>query len=298
LGLPTVTDDDTGEKVMKSSCKLPFVGLLCLFLPLLWGNCASLVEKTGGFLDGSSRAEKNLSVYRTVRKNGADMGITEVRTKAGTRSVIITLEQFPMIKIRGSAPDGQGEFYLTSLDYLGGSPHGWNEYRLDIAASGNLVLGESTATLSIADEIITVEISSGRIRRFDTRITGNEALASLSNRRKRILALTEWMEAPHDLNRDDFEKYWKPVLFPELVSRKKRPEGWRQEGDNWVRAEDIRWNSSYTERVFPEELWAIRDSGTMLRDWEEAFEWIYVEYSWNRITELLSRETVLNKAKK
>jgi hypothetical protein len=288
---------------MKGKEKKIFLSSLCLsafvcgFLPLL-GGCASLVEKTGRFLDGSSRAEKKIAVYRTAQKDGNGMGIMEVRNKAGTNSVVITLEQFPSIKIRGSAPDEQGEFHLTSLDYLGGSPHGWNEYRLDLVAEGNLVLGETTATLSIPDEIIAVEISAGRIRRFDTRITGTEALTSLGNRRERILALAEWMKPPHDLNRKDFEKYWKPVLFPELVSKKKGPQGWRQEGDTWARAEDIRWNTSYTERVFPEELWSIRNSGTMLRDWEEAFEWIYLEYSWNRITEILSQETVLSRTKK
>jgi hypothetical protein len=225
-----------------------------------------------------------------------------VRNKAGYRSVLITLEQFPSIKIRGSAPDSRDTFHLTSLDYLGGNTHGWNEYRLDLSGSGNLVLGENTAVLSIPDEIITVEISSGRIRRFDTRIIGKEAITSLSNRRERILALTEWMhvceDVPNNPGRDKFESYWKAVLFPELVSKKKRPEGWQQEGDSWVWAEDIRWNAGYTERVFPEEMRGIRDSGTMLRDWEEAFEWIYIEYEWSRITELLSQETILNKTKK
>jgi hypothetical protein len=275
------------------------------------------VEKTGRFLDGSSRAEKNTAVYRTDQKDG--MVLTEVRNKAGTYSVIITLGQFPAIKIRGTMQDENGEFHLTAIDYLGGSTHGWNEYRLDLAGSGKLLLSETTATLSIPNEMISVEISSGRIRRFDTRIIGNEALVSLSNRRERILALTEWMNAapeeaispegelseeevskdePRNLSRNDFEKYWKPVLFPELVSKKKRPQDWRQEGDNWARAEDIRWNTSYTERVFPEELWSIRNSGTMLRDWEEAFEWIYFEYSWNHITEMLAQETVLNRTKK
>jgi hypothetical protein len=278
--------------------KLSFFGLLGVFLPLWWVSCGTLVEKTGRFLDGSFRDEKKITVYRTAQKDGADMGVMEIRNKTGIHSVLITLEQFPAIKIHGSMPDENGAFHLTSLEYLGGSPHGWNEYRIDLAATGNLVLGETTAALSIPDEIISVEISAGRIRRFDTRITGTEALASLGNRRERILALTEWMSAPHDLDRDDFEKYWKSVLFPELVSKRKRPKDWRQEGDTWARAEDIRWNTSYTERVFPEELWSIRNSGTMLRDWEEAFEWIYVEYSWNRITELLSQETVLNRTKK
>ena len=76
------------------------------------------------------------------------------------------------------------------------------------------------------------------------------------------------------------------------------PEGWERENDQWVKAEDIRWNTGYTERVFPEHLREIRNSGTLLRDWEEAVEWLYVEYEWDRLTEMLSGETVLYKTKK
>jgi hypothetical protein len=280
------------------------------------------MEKTGKALDGSAFAEKKIAVYRTT-----GMELWEVQNKAGQRSVCIALQKFPTMLIRGSVPNEEGEFYLTSMDYLGGNTHGWNEYRLDLSGYGKLLLNEKTATLSLSDEIESVQISAGRIRRYDTRIVGNEALTYLRNRRERILSLTEWMNAPSlevapseegelseeggpseetartepvkSVSRNDFEKHWKPLLFPELVSKKKRPRDWQQEGDQWVKAEDIRWNASYTARTFPEELRAIRDSGTMLRDWEEALEWIYVEYEWNRITtELISNETVLHRAKK
>jgi hypothetical protein len=97
---------------------------------------------------------------------------------------------------------------------------------------------------------------------------------------------------------DDFETYWKPILFPETVMKKKRPENWQQEGDIIISAEGIRWNSSYTKRTFPEELWNIRNSGTMLRDWEEALDWMFNEYAWPRITELLTQENVLNRTKR
>jgi hypothetical protein len=39
----------------------------------------------------------------------------------------------------------------------------------------------------------------------------------------------------------------------------------------------------------------IRNSGTMLRDWEEALPWIFIECKWEKIMELLSRETILRK---
>jgi hypothetical protein len=252
------------------------------------------MEKTGRIVDGSAFAEKKVAAYR------ADgMEIHEMRNKAGERSFLIMLKQFPAIKLRGSAPDETGAFFLTSLDYLGGNTNGWNEYRLDLSGSGSLVLGETSAELSVYDEIETVEITSGRIKRYDTRITGNDALSSLRNRRERILALTEWMNeqenTPEAKAVDEFDKYWKSGLFPEMVKKKKRPEGWQREDDQWEWAEDIRWNTSYTQRILPEILWGIRNSGTLLRDWEEALEWIYVEHEWSRITEILAKVTKLNK---
>ena len=271
--------------------------LICVIAPLLCSGCALLMEKTGQAIDGSAFTEKKIAIYRTE-----GIIIREVRNRAGEHLVIIMLEKFPSIRLRGSVPDAQEEIFFTTMYYLGSNPHGWNEFNMDISGYGKLVLGETTATLSITGEIEPVQISWGRIRRYDTRITGAEALTNLRNRHERIIALAEWMNtcegAPRDASRKDFEKYWKPVLFPELVFKKKRPEGWRQEGDQRVRAESILWNSGYTERVFPEELRIIRNSGTMLRDWEEAFEWIYTEYEWNRITELLAREIVLNKDKR
>jgi hypothetical protein len=288
---------------------------ICGIVSLLFVGCVSLIEKTGQTLDRSVPSEKQTAIYRAAKKDGAaaDMEVRELRNKAGERSVVITLNQYPAMKIRGTTPNDRGEFELTSLDYLGGNPQGWNEYRMDLFGSGSLVLGDTTARLSIPGDIEAVQIAWGRIRRYDTRITGSEALTNLRNRRERILALAEWLntpakegapsleggrDSPAGADIDAFEDYWKPLLFPEVVSRRNRPEDWQREGDRWVRAEDIRWNSSYTERVFPEELWNIRNSGTMLRDWEEAIEWIYIEYEWPRITEILSRETVLNKARK
>jgi len=285
---------------MKHLRHLIFTFFVCGIMPLLAGACASLVEKAGRVLDGSALVEKKTAVYRTVKQKGTAAGIEikEVRNKDGEHSVIITLQQFPSIKIRGTMPNEQGNFFLTSFDYLGGGVHGWNEYRMELFGSGNMTLSESSALFSIYPEIETVQISSARIRRYDTRITGTEALTNLRNRRERIVALAEWLNNREDtllsqegvsqFSLKEFETYWKPILFPETVSKKKRPEGWQREGDQWIKAEDIRWNTSYTERVFPEPLRNIRNSGTMLRDWEEALDWIYLECEWGRIVELLS----------
>jgi hypothetical protein len=266
-----------------------------------------MVEIAGKALDGSAFAEKTIEVYRAGgKKDPAGMEIQIVRDKNQEQSVIVTMDLFPAIKIRGSAPDDRGEFNLTSLDYLGGSPQGWNEYRMDIIGGGRIVLSGQSVVLSVHDEAEIIQISSGRIRRYDTRITGNEALASLRNRHERIQALAEWMNsqrmnslenAPVFTDVKKFERHWKPVLFPEAVPKRKRPAQWQQENDLWTKAEDIKWNSSYTERNFPQELRAVRDSGTMLRDWEEALEWIIIKYEWTRIWERLSEENIFTRKK-
>ena len=284
---------------MKSICKLKHLSA-CIAVIILFAGCVSVVEKAGRVLDGSAFTEKRTALYRAEKKEGsaADIDITLVQNKTGENSIIIVLHAFPMMKLRGSYPDVNEEFYLTSLEYLSGNVNGWNEYTLDLSGKGALSLGNN-AVLFINEEIKPVQLSAGRIRRHDTRIIGTGALTNLNNRRERILALAEWLNNPENKSPQtslkDFETYWKPVLFPEIVSKNKQPAFWRQEGDRWIEAEDIRWNTGYTERVFPEELRPIRNSGTLLRDWEEALAWIYVECEWSQITELLSQEISLRR---
>ena len=103
--------------------------------------------------------------------------------------------------------------------------------------------------------------------------------------------------APNKQSIKEFEKYWKPILFPEMVKNKIKPSGWHQKEDVFVRADDIRWNKDYTQRIFSEELHPVRDSGTMLRDWEEALPWIYMEYHWDNIINIFTNEIIFTKMK-
>ena len=277
---------------MKRFIKLKL--MLTLAALVLLSACVSLMDKAGQVIDGSAFAQRTTALYRS---QGAGVEISVVENKNSERAVIIAAVKFPMMKILASMPDEDGAFYPVSLVYLAGNLHGWNEYTLGLLGAGSLDLGDNSGRLQI-DEIESVEITAGRIQRYDTRITGAEALTALRNRRERITALAEWMgtlDGPAGTDIDEFEKYWKPVLFPEMVSNKKRPEGWLREGDVFKRAEDIRWNTGYTQRVFPEELWPVRDSATLLRDWEEALSWIYLEYEWKNIAGLLSGEIILQK---
>lgn len=272
---------------------------------LILGGCAGLVlkavEKTGQVLDGTAFAEKTVSRYQGRTHDAGTVEVREAADKQGNLSLVILLEDFPALRFGGSGLDGNGGFYLTRLDYLGGNVSGWNEFTLELSGAGTFAVSGETAVLAFAGPPEPVQISSGKIRRNETRITGDEALTSLRHRYERILALAEWMRGregtPVMADHEAFKAYWQPVLLPETVSKKKRPPEWNRETAQWVRAEDRRWNTVYTENLFPEELRILRDSGALLRDWEEAFEWIYFEYSWEKIGRSFSGELSLKRIK-
>jgi hypothetical protein len=294
------------ELSVKAAARFLYGGLVFLWA-LLGGGCSYfvpvVVEKAGQVLDGSAFAEKTLSRYQARKARGAaaDMEVREVVNKQGDVSLVILLKDFPSTRFRGSAPAGNGAFYFTGLNYLGGNVSGWNEFTLELSGAGSFVRSGRAATLALSGLPEPVQISSGKIRRNETRIAGSEALTSLHNRYERILALTGWMRSrdgvPAFADQKAFEKWWRPLLLPETVSISKRPPEWKKTGARWVWAEDLRWNAAYTETLFPEELWLLRNSGALLRDWEEAFEWIYFEYSREKIEGWFSGEILLEQIK-
>ncbi|MCL2265133.1 MAG: hypothetical protein FWC22_03725 [Treponema sp.] len=271
------------------------------FFILIFSGCISLVEKAGRVIDGSSFDEKTIALYRVSENDGvsSDIDLSIVENKNKEKSVIISIKEYPMIKLRTSMPHEDGVFHFTSLVYLSGSAHGWIEFSMHLLGTGSLSLSD-TASFKILEEISPVIITSGKIQRYDTRITGEGALTALRSRHERVTSLARWMSL-RDGNKNqtinDFSSFWKPVLFPEIVSNKIKPDNWRYPDDQFIRAEDINWNTGYTKRIFSEELQPVRNSGTLLRDWEEALYWIYFEYEWYNIVNLFSDEIILKKIK-
>jgi hypothetical protein len=264
-------------------------------------GCAGLAEQSGRLLDGSAFAEKTLARYRDRAAPGAGLEVRELADRRGEKSLAILPEEFPGIRFQTSAPGEGGIFYVTGLRYLGGNVSGWNEFTLELSGAGTFTAAKGTAVLSFPGPPEMVQIAAGKIRRGESRITGDEALGSLRSRHERILALTGWMLSrpgrPIFTELTDFDAYWRPLLLPETAAPKKRPPEWWREGARWVRAEDTRWNAAYTELLFPEELRPLRDSGALLRDWEEALDWIYFAYSWEKIAARLSGTIFLDQIK-
>ena len=263
-------------------------------------------------MTGEAFAEKTLAVYRAAGASAKTaVEVKELRLKDGEEVLEISGGAWPGFAIRGSMPEPDGSFSLREARILSSHVHGWNEFTMNIFGGAVFAnMGQAEGVLRITGEVERVEISSGRIRLKSGYITGAAAVTSLRNRRERITALVEWMnERSHDvISHDDsnetpafadigeFELYWETRLFPELVPGKYRPGEYSVHNAEWKREDSVRWNLSYTATVFPEGLWQYRNSGAMLRDWEEALPWIYMEYSWNMIIDSFNN-TVLQKVK-
>ena len=264
-----------------------------LFSFLLLTGCTTIVQKGGEIVEGSTFTRMELALYRSGEKDRKERtGLKELRLNDGKIIMEIHSEKWPGLTLIGGMPSGNGSFELLKARILSSHVNGWNEFSLDILGSAFFGDQRKTGgTLHMAGGAERVQISSGSIRLKGNRLTDNAALTALRNRRERILALTEWMAVQTEVGggkanfggQSEFENYWKPLLFPELVSAKKRPTRYSTVDVEWRRMDGVKWNLSYTETLFPGDLWEYRNSGAMLRDWEEALAWIYIEYAWDFI---------------
>jgi hypothetical protein len=300
---------------MKKNHRAAWAGA-ALALPFILGallsgaGCATAVQRSGEFLDGSLFEERVLAEYRSGYPAASDgelgkIQVRRIQRRTGEEFIAITAEAHPTLRFIGTVPDAGGNFYLSALEFLSPNLTGWNEFTQELSGNGRFQVRDTEAVLRLPEPPEILDIVDGKIRRNITRIVGDQALTALRNRQERVRALAEWMreqEAPggfsgQEAGQEAFEKRWYAVLFPELAPANQRPPRWNETEAAWVRGEDVRWNTAYTEEAFPEELWPVRNSGTLLRDWEEAAAWIYFQYEWDRIMESLGREIRLKKTK-
>jgi hypothetical protein len=278
---------------MKRCCivALFFFCLACAACSSFVNGMVSVVEKAGMALDGSLFAEKTTAQYEGI----GNLTVRETRAKDGTTYLLVSLAAYPFVTLRTTTPDERGEVKPLAFQFLAGSYDGWNEFTLELTGRGVF----EPSVLSIK-ELEPVAISAGKLLHSGRRLSGEDALVSLRNREARIEAIVQWMRgitAPKRFaSLEAFEAYWQPLLVPEVADAKERPVIWEPTAET-KRGEGVAWNSKYTASIFPQDLWELRGSGALLRDWEEASAWIYFVYDKVYIIEQFSKSYILRKVK-
>ena len=228
---------------------------LIIILSVLLSGCATLVQKAGELLEGNAFNEKTISIYRNDNHPKKEMRI--IKTVNDENEMVISCSQFPGLKIYADYPENNKTFQFKRAYILSTHVHGWNEFSIELAGEGIFNKNDAWGIFNIEQPPLRLSLIEGKIRYKDSRIVSNQALNNLNDRRERIIVLADWMKDrikndPVEFSsQKEFEKYWKNILFNR--------------------------NPPETDRL-PE-----INPDSLLRDWEEAVSWIYIEYMWDNI---------------
>jgi hypothetical protein len=154
---------------------------------------------------------------------------------------------------------------LTRLDWFSNWANGWTQASFLLDGTGVLAADSGGWTLKV-DRAPQLDVpESAAIRYFDTYVRDEKGLAEFSHRWDRIQAVCAELKArlPQGVrNLRDMERY----LFPEVYGY----EATAAPGSARVSVFGIEWDSDYTKDHFSEPLRALRDSGTLFRDYRES----------------------------
>ncbi|HKL86352.1 MAG TPA: hypothetical protein VJ861_08485 [Treponemataceae bacterium] len=218
---------------------------------------------------------------------------SEKATKKGT-----VLVRYPKdsLQIRGSIQQESPEstiFYVEEIQWFSNWNDGWTESLILASGKARLVKGKGkTRSAEFIEPVTLEETQEAAIRYRDTILRGTDARVAFSRRLDRISAsiafLIEYENQTNNDPRDKseirlsnmrdkktFVKNVRQLFFPEVYGF---PKGFIESpriNENRERGEGINWDLRYTEKVFPPEFAAIRNSGTLFRDWEETADLFY-----------------------
>src|SRR5208282_4347605 len=177
---------------------------------------------------------------------------------------------------------GGWEVSLTSLGWFNNWQNGWTEAAFVLDGTFDLVQSGSGWSVRIKDSPEIVAPASATIHYYTEYFNGDIALEQFSRRWNRIEACAGFLRSRFGGSWFEDQRGVRKFLFPELYGYTEPPDPHHAS----VTAESIAWNADYTGKEFPENIRALRDSGTMLRDfeespglWELAFHWTDL---WNK----------------
>ncbi len=269
-------------------CLLVFVSLL----GLMTGSCSSLVGFGMNALQSAVSDAPQLTTLETytLTQEQTDFKLELAQDGQKVNYLVLSSNLVPGVKIYGLWQPEHNQAELTKWYGFANWPGGWSEFEESLTGQLYVSFGEGLVSIKTKDAIQKLELIKGRIRLGNTIFSQERSLGLLSLRRTRVLALVEYMQsaehAPNDSQSKEFRDYWTTYLLPELSQAGK--------AGKTVYAEGVNWHSDYSAEILPQHLAQLRDQGGILRDWQEAYDWLLAEYSWPTFLAVLDQGLSLN----
>jgi hypothetical protein len=166
---------------------------------------------------------------------------------------------------------------LLGMDWFNNWNDGWTDARFVISGSFTL-MAQGTDWRAVVTEKPEINAPSrASIRYYDDYLSGSNALDQLTRRWNRIQAYAAFLRSRFDAQWFADQNRVRRFLFPELYGYE-RP---APSHHAIVTADSIAWNTDYTRETFPDNLRPLRDSATMLRDFEESEELWELAFHWD-----------------
>ncbi len=262
-----------------------------------------------GFLTGGCATVTNRITYRAPY---GPVKLTVKENAEGIRWGELETDLLPSATVIGDIKESEEGllFYITRVRFFTNWPNGWTEGLYE--ASGTYLFTGPTGSekIIVKDEFSLWDILEGEIRYFDTYHRRDAGRRKVKNRIDRMAEISRYMQEEKDFPpfflryegaarriegpAQSFQGALFPYLFPEAkgsLSGKERKRYFREKNEAYSSCNDgekvlgagIVWNSCYSEKILPEQYVALRDSGTLWRDYEEASHLFYTLYNINYV---------------
>ena len=208
--------------------------------------------------------------------------------------ICITGEAFPR-------DGGQWIFHMDYLEWFSNWHRGWTEARFGMTGSLLLIPDGQEWRMEIQELPDIDSVLEGQIRYKENRYYGDRSRDMVSRRWARISAAVPFIGEELDMDAYEFSHKKKgfyskeflrdleSLLFPELYGYSEKfpePDGGNSaQAERYVREENVHWDTLYSRTYLPEELQPLRDSGTLLRDYEEGSGLFVMALTWNLLWE-------------
>ena len=241
------------------------LGLAGLAL-LLFSACSTEPRPVARFVDAADASAPSLM----LQFGPPSEGLSPVRISGRS------LQGGTIIGEARSEVDGW-RIALLKLEWFNNWSNGWTQasFLLDGTVSLRPTSAGWALTVEKAPQLDAPDEAS--IRYFDTYVRQDRGLQEFSRRWDRIQAVVnELSSKPSSSALAGDPRALARYLFPENYGYDSKP----AVDHARVSAQGFEWNSDYTKAHFPGPLRALRDSGTLLRDfkespglWQLSFEW-------------------------